>query len=485
LSKKLTTGEWIARATAIWGDKFDYSQSIYEGRHKRIQIICRNCGPLWVPAGNHVQQTLTRKPTGCDTCSRAEAAKNLIKPFNTMVEDARAIHGNRYEYIEDSYISARVGMTIVCPNHGEITITPDSHINARHGCKKCADQRQASETLAHRYRDLNRRIAELSHQTVTLQFQSFKGQNFDAKFTCIIHGAFVKKPIQALQTKHPCPECRLALPNNNSKLTASMLEERVRAMEGSFAVLAINGSGKSARIHIKCNADDSHNPHPPIRPDSLYRKSFACSKCGSIAGQPARTAGLQQTLDNKKSERAAAWEKSAKDYHGDRYDYSLVDYVDAHAPVLIGCPIHGVFTQSAHTHLRAGCRKCADEDLKGRYTHTYFVRYPEEKTKPAYLYHVSFDFFGQELFKVGITTTTIKNRFSAAAGQGIPHQVIAYSKMSLYQAFQKEQALLETCEKTIQDLLSDEECAKLREARIGVTELVDKKLSRPQLREYF
>lgn len=480
---KLTTDEWIARAKTIWANEYDYSKSIYKGRKEKIEIICKNCGPLWVSAGNHVQQN--RKPTGCDSCNRAKAAKNLTKPFKTMVEDARAIHGDRYEYIEGSYISARIGMTIICPSHGKVTTTPDSHINARHGCKKCADQRRASETLAHRYMDLKRRIAELSNHTVTLQFASFKGQNFDAKFTCSVHGEFVRKPIQALQTKHPCTECMQALPKNNLKLTAPKLEERVKSLEGNFEVLEINGTGKSAFIYIKCKSDESHNPHPPIRPDSLYRKSFACSKCGSIAGQPSRTAGLQKAFDNKKPERAAAWEKSAKDYHGEKYDYSRVDYVDAHAPVLIGCPIHGVFSQSAHTHLRAGCRKCADEDLKGRYTHTYFVRYPEEKSKPAYIYHVSLNFFGRELFKVGITTTTIKNRFSAAAGKNIPHQVIAYSEMALFEAFNREQALLENCKKSIQDDLTDEECETLRLSRVGVTELIDNKLTPTQIEKYF
>ncbi len=46
--------------------------------------------------------------------------------------------------------------------------------------------------------------------------------------------------------------------------------------------------------------------------------------------------------------------------HGEKYDYSRVRYATAHVPVLIGCPVHGDFTQTPDKHLRGGlgCPKC-------------------------------------------------------------------------------------------------------------------------------
>ena len=43
--------------------------------------------------------------------------------------------------------------------------------------------------------------------------------------------------------------------------------------------------------------------------------------------------------------------RKAKDVHGDRYDYSKVKYVNAYTKVCIICPIHGDFEQNAHSHL--------------------------------------------------------------------------------------------------------------------------------------
>ena len=46
--------------------------------------------------------------------------------------------------------------------------------------------------------------------------------------------------------------------------------------------------------------------------------------------------------------------------HGDKYDYSQVNYVGMHTPVSIVCPIHGAFQQSPHSHQKGrGCPQCA------------------------------------------------------------------------------------------------------------------------------
>jgi hypothetical protein len=54
--------------------------------------------------------------------------------------------------------------------------------------------------------------------------------------------------------------------------------------------------------------------------------------------------------------------KEAKEKHGDRYDYSLVQYKDTNTEVEIICKKHGVFHQSPKCHLKySGCRVCSIE----------------------------------------------------------------------------------------------------------------------------
>lgn len=49
----------------------------------------------------------------------------------------------------------------------------------------------------------------------------------------------------------------------------------------------------------------------------------------------------------------------AKAIHGDKYDYSKVEYNGNKNPVCIICPTHGEFWQTPNTHLKgSGCRHC-------------------------------------------------------------------------------------------------------------------------------
>lgn len=55
--------------------------------------------------------------------------------------------------------------------------------------------------------------------------------------------------------------------------------------------------------------------------------------------------------------------KRAKEKHGDLYDYSKTEYINAKTKVLIICPDHGEFQQLPGNHFRYGCKKCSGKDL--------------------------------------------------------------------------------------------------------------------------
>ena len=62
--------------------------------------------------------------------------------------------------------------------------------------------------------------------------------------------------------------------------------------------------------------------------------------------------------DERKSDTETFIQKARK-VHGDRYDYSLVEYQRASIHVTIICPEHGAFKQRPNGHLKgAGCLKC-------------------------------------------------------------------------------------------------------------------------------
>jgi ferredoxin-like protein FixX len=56
----------------------------------------------------------------------------------------------------------------------------------------------------------------------------------------------------------------------------------------------------------------------------------------------------------------------AKEVHGNKYDYSSVEYTHNKNKVEIICPKHGVFMQQARMHLKKqGCKECGYERVRG------------------------------------------------------------------------------------------------------------------------
>ena len=52
--------------------------------------------------------------------------------------------------------------------------------------------------------------------------------------------------------------------------------------------------------------------------------------------------------------------RRAIEIHGNKYDYSKVEYVNCYTPVIIICPIHGEFKMIPRLHIfeGSGCPRC-------------------------------------------------------------------------------------------------------------------------------
>lgn len=64
----LTQEQFLSKAIAIHGDKFDYSITEYTGQKNPLRFICRKCGTVrrLSQAGTHIR---ARKPCGCKPCN--------------------------------------------------------------------------------------------------------------------------------------------------------------------------------------------------------------------------------------------------------------------------------------------------------------------------------------------------------------------------------------------------------------------------------
>ena len=79
--------------------------------------------------------------------------------------------------------------------------------------------------------------------------------------------------------------------------------------------------------------------------------------------------------------------KKSISIHGNKYDYSKVEYINDKTKVCIICPEHGEFWQEPHSHLKGyGCKKCK---RGGKYDTKIFINKAKQVHGDKYNYSKS------------------------------------------------------------------------------------------------
>ena len=126
-----TTDSFIERAKKLHGDKYDYSKVEYKGKDIKVCIICPKHGEFWQMPHNHLNGA------GCPKCKNEYISKKYSDTTETFIEKAKKVHGDKYDYSKVNYINSQTKVCIICPEHGEFWQRPNNHLNGW-GCSKCS-----------------------------------------------------------------------------------------------------------------------------------------------------------------------------------------------------------------------------------------------------------------------------------------------------------------------------------------------------------
>jgi hypothetical protein len=130
---KLTTEEFIAKAKAVHGDKYDYSKVEYVDSKTEVCIVCREHGEFWQKPKNHLSGY------GCPICSGRKKMRTI-----DFINRAKYIHGDKYDYSKAEYKGNTEKVCIICPDHGEFWQRANNHLKGV-GCPKCGIFKSSSK----------------------------------------------------------------------------------------------------------------------------------------------------------------------------------------------------------------------------------------------------------------------------------------------------------------------------------------------------
>ena len=153
---------------------------------------------------------------------------------------------------------------------------------------------------------------------------------------CREHGEFQQTPSNHL-CNYNCQKCA-----NNYKLdTRSFIEKAKVIHNNKYDYSKVNYINADAQIIIICR---EHGEFTQI-PDFHVNRKCGCPKCA-----------------NNKVD-LSDFVKRANKIHGNKYDYSKVEYVNNRKHVIIICKKHGEFYQTPdiHTNHNCGCPSCINK----------------------------------------------------------------------------------------------------------------------------
>ena len=219
---KHTLEEFITLANKKHKYKYDYSQSVYVNNRTKLKIICPVHGIfLQKPDGHLVGQ-------GCKDCATEMIGLKKRTSQTEFIKRLKEVHGNKFNYSKVDYQGGKKKIIIICPEHGELKITAETHLYGA-GCAKCAGNVKLSKE------EFLTRCYEVHEDAYDYSKVDYQGANKKIIIICPEHGEFSQTPSHHTHRKQGCPKCsdeRRVLGNTIYALQASG-----QKVDGAFYIL--------------------------------------------------------------------------------------------------------------------------------------------------------------------------------------------------------------------------------------------------------
>lgn len=272
------------------------------------------------------------------------------KTTNEFISEAISIHGNKYNYSKVEYHGKGDKVCIICPEHGEFWQTPEKHLSGQ-GCPLC------SKTMKGNNDSFVKKAICVHGCKYDYSKVNYINNREKVCIICPEHGEFWQDPHNHLKGKG-CPECGKEINKPKKYTTKSFISEAIKIHGNKYDYSQSEYVDMNTKVKIICPIHGEFFQTPYV-----HLNGSDCPKCSHISLGIERRSNKEIFIDR------------AKEIHGDKYDYSSVNYITAKHKVLIKCPIHGDFWQTPDKHIQGnGCPKCTQPFSKNEMEILDFIK---------------------------------------------------------------------------------------------------------------
>ena len=290
--------------------------------------------------------------------------------YNEIVNKCRKKHGDRYIYPLDMLErKTDEKVPIICPKHGEFWQMLINHYKGC-GCPKCGGN----------YRRTNDEFKEILSQKIKNEKISFEKVDYKNNttpiiLTCSEHGDFKIIPSSIKEGKEVCPMCSKEKLRKKFCHTTEWFIEKAKEIHGNkYDYSKTNYVDGKTKVCIT---------HPIF--GEFWQYPYAHLKGQGCVAERNNNAHAKRTKI-----KTSDFIEKAREKHGDKYDYSKVEYKNPKTKVCVVCPEHGEFWQLPYAHLNGqGCPKCGKERLRKQFqlTKEEFIERAKEIHSDKYDYN--------------------------------------------------------------------------------------------------
>ena len=256
------------------------------------------------------------------------------KTNEEFIQDAIKIHGDKYDYSKVNYIRNKNKVIIICKKHGEFEQNPNSHLKGN-GCQKCY---HCCRKLRMTTKEFIEKAKKVHKDKYNYSKVIYSGSKNKITIICKEHGDFEQIPSIHLLGSG-CSSCGYL--SNKLKFSMSIINfiEKSKEVHGDkYDYSKVKYINTETKVIIICkeHGEFEQTPHGHLQ-------GQGCSKCSG-----------------KYSYTTDEWIEKAVEVHGDKYDYSKVNYYGNKNKVIIICKEHGEFKQTPNSYIKgSGCSKCS------------------------------------------------------------------------------------------------------------------------------
>jgi hypothetical protein len=333
-----TTEQFIEEAKAVHGDKYDYSLVEYTGCFNKVKIICSKHGEFEQAPNDH------KKGSNCPLCARRSITQQ------EFIAKAQSVHGDRYGYSLVEYRGVKTKVKIICPEHGPFEQAPRLHLEGD-VCKLCSDQARRKTT-----EQFIKEAKAVHGDKYDYSLVVLAGMTKKVKIICPEHGPFEQQPSNHRRGNGGCPQCCASIHSQRMSDTFEQFVEKATAVHGDTYEYISYTPGGVRSVRLRCS---EHGEFDQLAGNHLAGNG--CKKCANALLSENKMYSREQFIE------------TARAHHGDKYDYSLVEYTGGKNKVKIICHHHGVFEQAPSNHtgpLGSDCPACAKENARKKITKT-------------------------------------------------------------------------------------------------------------------